>query len=131
MQKIVTWYENLSPITLSTIGEVYTDEVFFKDPFNEIIGVSSLEKVFEKMFEQIPTAKFFILDVVEEEDMAFMNWQLSFHAFGKDQVIHGASHLKFSGHKLNYHRDYWDSSEELFGKIPVVGPVFNLTRKVF
>lgn len=131
MQKIVKWYENLSPITLSTIDKIYDGEVFFKDPFNEIVGIENLKHVFEKMFEQVPTAKFYILDVVEEEEVAFMNWQMAFHAFGKDQIIHGVSHLKFFGNKLNYHRDYWDSSEELFGKIPVVGPVFNLTRKVF
>jgi steroid delta-isomerase len=131
MQRIVKWYENLSPITLSSIDTIYDDEVFFKDPFNEIVGIENLKSVFEKMFEQLPMAKFYILDVVEEEDVAFMNWQMSFKAFGKDQIIHGVSHLKFFGNKLNYHRDYWDSSEELFEKIPVVGPVFNLTRKVF
>lgn len=131
VQKVVKWYESLSPITLSSIGEVYADDVFFKDPFHEINGIAELKKVLERVFEQVPTAKFFILDVVEEEDIAFMNWQVAFMAFGKEQVIHGASHMKFAANKVNYHRDYWDSSEELFGKIPVVGSVFNLTRKVF
>lgn len=131
VQKVVKWYESLSPVTLSSIDDVYADDVFFKDPFHELNGVMELKKVFEKMFETVPTAKFFIMDVVEEEDIAFMNWQVAFMAFGKEQVIHGATHMKFAGNKVNYHRDYWDSSEELFGKIPVVGSVFNLTRKVF
>ena len=61
-----------------------------------------------------------------------MNWEMTFKAFGKEQVVHGASHLKFAdGLKLSYQRDYWDSSEEVFEKIPFLGAVFNLTRKVF
>lgn len=132
MHKTVSFFEQLSPITVSSVDEIYSHDVFFKDPFNEIKGIEKMREVYEKLFEQVPNAKFHVMEVVEDGRTAFMNWEMTFKAFGKDQVVHGASHLKFiDGPKLSYHRDYWDSSEEVFEKIPFLGAVFNLTRKVF
>jgi hypothetical protein len=39
-----------------------------------------------------------------------------------EQTIHGVSHIRFDASgKVNYHRDYWDTGEELYAKVPVLG----------
>ena len=47
-----------------------------------------------------------------------------------EQVIRGASHLKFDGEgRIRYHRDYWDAAEELYEKLPVLGGLMRLLKK--
>jgi len=42
----------------------------------------------------------------------------------------GSSHLRFNSDGLvEYHRDYWDASEELYEKLPVIGFVLKALKK--
>ena len=36
--RAVELFENLSPARLPDIGQLYADDAFFKDPFNEVNG---------------------------------------------------------------------------------------------
>jgi len=46
--------------------------------------------------------------------------------------IEGASHLLFNEAGLVVeHRDYWDSSEELLQKLPVIGALLRWLKKRF
>ena len=46
------------------------------------------------------------------------------------QVIHGASHLKFAADgKVLLHRDYWDTGEEIYMKLPVLGLLMRTLRR--
>jgi len=38
--------------------------------------------------------------------------------------------LKFdAAGKVNYHRDYWDAAEELYEKLPLIGPLMRGLRR--
>ena len=46
------------------------------------------------------------------------------------QKIHGASHLKFdTTGRIAYHRDYWDAADELYAKLPLIGPVMRYLKR--
>lgn len=50
---------------------------------------------------------------------------------GEVQVMRGVSHLQFDDQgKVCYHRDDWDTSEELYMKPPVLGALMRGLRKV-
>lgn len=62
-------------------------------------------------------------------------WTFNFRAArrggGEMQVIRGVSHLKFdAAGKVNYHRDYWDTGEELYMKLPAIGTLMRGLRRV-
>lgn len=46
------------------------------------------------------------------------------------QVIRGVSHLRFGEDgKVIYHRDYWDTGEELYAKLPLIGGAVRFLRR--
>jgi hypothetical protein len=45
--------------------------------------------------------------------------------------MRGVSHLKFDADgKVNFHRDYWDTAEELYMKVPLIGSLMRSLRRV-
>ena len=45
--------------------------------------------------------------------------------------MRGASHLRFdAAGKVVLHRDYWDAAEELYAKLPLIGPPMRLLRRM-
>ena len=53
LEELKSWYEGLTKESLEHINSFYTEDVFFKDPFNEFNGIGKLEKVFDHMFEKL------------------------------------------------------------------------------
>ena len=48
----------------------------------------------------------------------------------KEQTIRGGSHLILNADgKIVSHREYWDSAEELYEKLPVVGALMRWLKK--
>lgn len=124
LQRTVEFYEAISPETLSSIDRVYAADAFFKDPFNEVTGLSQVKDVFRHMFGQVDLPRFVVTTQVLQGDDAFLTWDFFFYMkrFSREQqCIRGASHLRFDDEgRISYHRDYWDTAEELYEKIPLL-----------
>lgn len=125
LERVVQFYEKLSEDSLSQLGRVYAECAFFKDPFNEVHGMSEIEQVFAHMFAQTDRPRFVVTERILQEDQAFLVWDFLFYAKrpgGEEWRIHGSTHLRFGQDGLIvHHRDYWDTAEELYEKIPVLG----------
>ena len=125
LQRVVDFFESISPETAHLLSDIYTDDVWFKDPFNEVHGIAPVRHIFTHMFDQLDAPRFVVTHSMLQEDQAFLTWDFLFRMkrFSSDeQCIRGATHIRFSGDgRVNYHRDYWDAAEELYEKLPVVG----------
>lgn len=133
VERVRAFFESISPEALRRIDEIYAADAFFKDPFNEVRGLERIRRIFEHMFVQVEAPRFVVREVVTDGRHAFLTWDFLFRArrLGEaQQVIHGASHLKFDADgRVNYHRDYWDAAEELYEKIPLLGGLMRLLRR--
>ena len=134
LARIVAFFEHIAPGDVARIGEVYASDAYFRDPFNDVRGVAEIARVYAHMFEQLDDCRFVVTGTVAQGDDAFLIWDFRFRIKrwrpAKVQTIHGASHLKFTADgKIGYHRDYWDAAEELYAKLPVIGPVLKLLRR--
>ena len=131
--RVRAFFESISPEALRRIDEVYAADAWFKDPFNEVRGVEPIRRIFEHMFEQVDSPRFVVREVVAEGDSAFLTWDFLFRSrrLGEaEQVIHGASHLRFGADgRVSYHRDYWDAAEELYEKIPLLGGLMRAVKR--
>lgn len=127
------FYENLSAQTLPEIRQLYAADAQFKDPFNEVEGVAAIESIFSHMFLTTQNPKFTILQSLQEAHHALLVWDFDFERqeFSQPVRIHGTSLISFNKEGLVVrHRDYWDSGEELYAKLPWVGGLFRwLARK--
>ncbi len=128
--QIITWYSSVTPETLNDINQYYTDDAYFKDPFNEFNGIEKIKLVFEHMFENMTNPHFIFVDQVIEKNQAFLTWDFCFEIKNKPYSIHGGSLLKINPEgKITYHRDYWDTGEELLAKLPILKLIYRQLRK--
>ena len=125
VQRIVVFFEHLTPQDLPRLAEIYTPGARFKDPFNDVQGVVAIQRIFEHMFVSLDGPRFVIRDAIVQGDQCFLSWDFSFRMkrFNRDMHrIHGGSHLQLSADgRIALHRDYWDAAEELYEKLPVLG----------
>jgi len=131
--RVVDFYESLSPDSLARIAEVYAADARFKDPFNEVCGLSAIEKVFRHMYEQVQEPRFRVSSRMEEGDEAWLAWEFEFRFRGwkeaELQCIRGATHLRFAADgRVATHRDYWDTGEELYARLPLLGTLMRWLR---
>jgi ketosteroid isomerase-like protein len=133
VERVRAFFESLSPESLPRIDEIYARDAYFKDPFNEVRGVAAIRRIFSHMFEQVDAPRFVVREVVAAGDSAFLTWDFRFRARrlgSAEQVIHGASHLRFAADgRVCHHRDYWDAAEELYEKIPLLGGLMRLLKR--
>ncbi|MEK6787951.1 MAG: nuclear transport factor 2 family protein [Pseudomonadota bacterium] len=130
LQRLAQWFETLSPDSLKTIAQFYTGTAYFKDPFNEVRDIRRIEHIFSDMFVQFQQPRFVIQEQLCDGHQALLTWHFLFQWRGKDWCILGSSHLRFNADGLvEYHRDYWDASEELYEKLPVIGFVLRALKK--
>ena len=131
---LVRYFETLSPQSVARLGDFYADHAHFKDPFNDVHGRAAIARVFEHMFAQLDAPRFVISERVVEGQAAFLTWDFHFgvRVWGRlhQRVIHGGTHLKFAPDgKVLLHRDYWDTGEELYAKLPVLGWLMRALRR--
>lgn len=133
LDDVVAFYESFGPADVERLGELYAADAYFKDPFNEVYGVEAIQRIFRHMFNQLEAPRFHIRErIVAADGSAVLIWEFCFRSrlLGGDQVLRGASHLRFAADgKVSFHRDYWDASEELYAKIPVLGALVRLLRR--
>ena len=128
VQRVVDFFEQLTPHSVSQFGEYYTEDAYFKDPFNEVRGLPAVTGIFSHMYVALHEPRFVVTGRVVQGDACFLVWDFVFRfkKFSPEvtQTVRGSSHLKFAADgRISFHRDYWDAAEELYEKLPVVGGV--------
>jgi len=123
-----TWYESLSLENLNQIDNFYTENCFFKDPFHQLNTRVALTELYVNMFKKYPDAKFIITNQINDQFESVLIWD--FYFSGKNK-IHGTSVLKFNAEgKISSHIDYWDTTEEIWLKVPIIGQMIKIFYKL-
>ncbi len=129
---LVTLFETLRPADVAQLGDYYTVDTYFKDPFNELKGLDGVQGVFRHMFSALIDPRFKVHDVLVQGDQCFLTWdfRFRFQAGEAEQTVRGASHLHLDAEgKVSSHRDYWDPAEELYEKLPVLGSLMRWLKR--
>ena len=126
VQRLVDFFEHLTPDTVEELPQIYAADARFKDPFNDVTGLPDIQGIFSHMFVALDQPRFVVLGRVVQGSQCFLTWEFRFRfkRFSPDteQVILGATHVVFNeAGQVILHRDYWDAAEELYEKLPVVG----------
>lgn len=133
LDRLITAFETLSPDNVGALADFYRADAYFKDPFNDVRGRAEIVFIFKHMYRQVDAPRFEIKQSILEGHDAFIVWEFCFRMKsrkGPELRIHGSSHLRFTpDHMVEYHRDYWDSAEELYEKIPGLGWLMRLLRR--
>ena len=134
LDKLASYFASVTEATLPQLRDLYAPDAYFKDPFNEVRDVASIEHIFAEMYVSLHEPRFLVHSKVEQGNQAFLTWDFNFRIKKYKphvvQTIRGSSHLKFDEQgRVCYHRDYWDAAEELYEKLPIVGGLMRFLKK--
>ena len=134
VDRIVAYFETLTPDRVADIGSLYDPHARFVDPFNDVVGLAAIEGIFAHMFVALEAPRCVVTERIVQGQQCFLTWDFHFRFknFQKNapQTIRGGSHLVFSEEGLvRLHRDYWDAAAELYEKLPVVGGLMRCLKK--
>ncbi len=124
---LVHRFETLTPASARDLSDLYTVDASFKDPFNDVQGRAAVERIFNHLFEQVHEPRFEVVGRVVDAPSVVIVWNLwhrgrrSAPPSSPDR-IHGVSLLSLAPDgRIAHHRDYWDTGEELWSKLPWIG----------
>jgi ketosteroid isomerase-like protein len=131
--RIVALFEQLAPADVARLSEFYAGDAHFKDPFNDVVGLPYIQRVFAQMFVALDEPRFVVRDVLVDGDQCMLTWDFLFRFRRFDRrphTVRGATHLRFDaqGH-VAVHRDYWDAAEEVYEKLPLLGVLMRWLKR--
>jgi steroid Delta-isomerase len=134
LRRLIDFFEHLTEQTVADMPRFYAGDAYFKDPFNEVNRVEDIARIFAEMFHQVDNPRFVVHTAFQSGQQVFMAWDFLFEMkrfkVGQVQCIKGSSHLQLNQNGLvQSHRDYWDTAEELYEKIPVLGGLMRWLKK--
>ncbi|MFO1318408.1 MAG: nuclear transport factor 2 family protein [Burkholderiales bacterium] len=134
LDPVVRYFETLTPASVAEIDRVYAPDAHFRDPFNEVHDVQSIRRIFEHMFDALIEPRFVVTNRIAEGAQAMVEWDFTFRIRrfrpSHGWSVHGVSHLRFAPDgRLSHHRDYWDTGDELYAKLPGIGPIVRFLKR--
>jgi len=129
--RYVTLIGSLTPANVGEIAGLVTDDVHFRDPFNETRGRAAYLHVLAHMFTILADVRFDIHTQVGEGSRRFLYWTFTAtHAMLGKISVEGVTRVELNEQGLICaHIDYWDSDSAFMARIPVAGAFIRLIRK--
>jgi steroid delta-isomerase len=132
VQTYIEFFEHLTPKDLQRLEIIFSADIHFKDPFNDVQGLDNLKRIFSHMFEQCVDPSFEVTDACRCGDRAYLRWDFHCKLKGRGEVyrLQGLSLVRFDTQGRVYeHIDYWDPAEQIYSRLPVLGWLLGLVRK--
>ncbi len=117
-------FEELTPEMLPDLARLWTEDVVFRDPFNDVRGIEASLAVYRHMYKTTDDPRFQVLDVAASEAGAYLKWRMTFRPKGKPETwtIEGMSDLTFAEDgRVRSHVDHWDAAGQLYEKVGGLG----------
>ncbi len=132
-EKIKHFFETLNQETpVESFKNIYADTVKFKDPFNEVEGVSAVHRIFAHMYENLDDPKFVVKEYIENKNVGYVKWDFNFTFKGEKQEnsFEGVSRFEMNTEgKVTSHVDFWDAAEHMYEKMPLLGSVLRFVKR--
>lgn len=124
------YLENLSPERLSELSSFVTEDVRFRDPFNDVQGIEAMRRVLMHMYENIQDVRFEVREVVSEGSVCLMSWRFDGCLRGRPWGFEGTSVVRFADDgRVVEHIDHWNSGRDLYEHLPVIGWLLAFLRR--
>ena len=116
--------------SLTRLLDLCAETIEFRDPFNHTFTKQAFSIVLEHMFKTVQGLKFEVHNIIGEDRLWVLKWTFT----GKIKPIGEVKIVGLTEVALNEeaqvirHIDYWDSGEEVYSKVPVLGALIRLIR---
>ncbi|MCB1724944.1 MAG: nuclear transport factor 2 family protein [Chromatiaceae bacterium] len=131
LRRYVRFFEELDLQSLQQVEHLFAPRALFQDPFNRVRGPAAIRRIFSDLLAQFPHTRFQVSEALGESALAYLRWQFQPRP-DRPLCIDGVSRVVFDDAGLVLeHIDYWDSSSQLFARLPVIGPPTRLLLRRF
>tara|TARA_Y100000746_G_scaffold124628_1_gene106575 strand:- start:194 stop:619 length:426 start_codon:yes stop_codon:yes gene_type:complete len=129
--KYKKFLETTDSSNLDGLEKFVSNEVIFRDPLHDVIGLESMANIFKQLFHKIDDVDYRIIDYAINNQDVFFNWELKGRLFKKPWRVDGVTNLKFNkGLKVSHQIEYWDVASGLYDYIPVIGTLTKFGKKI-
>ena len=125
LERLKDNFKDLQKADWSKLGEIYANDVLFKDPVHELRGLVSLEDYLSSMCTDLTDCRFEYLDQLVSGNSAYLKWEMHFKHPRLGQAVidvRGVSHIRWTD-KIDYHEDFYDLGAMLYERLPLLGSV--------
>jgi len=130
VEEYAEFMSNLSVETLPHLSRHVANDVFFRDPFNEVTGVDKMHQIFAHMFESMGEVRFEVLHCAMSGDTGLLNWSMAATLRGKPWEFAGMTKVEFDDEGLVVsHIDHWDAAREFYEHFPIIGWALKAIRQ--
>lgn len=124
------YLETLTPDKLADLKNYVTEDVRFKDPFNDVTGAIAMMRVFRHMFENVGNISFTVLHAVSVDNICLMAWRFQGQLRGVPWIFEGMSIVRFaSDGRVAEHIDHWDAARNFYERLPFIGWLLSRARR--
>ena len=126
------YYRSFLRKDLDKIDDIYDSDAIFKDPLNEVRGVSAIHCYRNNFCRSFSDFRVEFIDECIAMDRAYLKWNMYFKYKNKQRVysVRGVTQLLF-GEKIVYHEDIYNIGDMFYGKMPLVGNLAQTMMKKF
>jgi hypothetical protein len=117
--------ESLNADSVGSLRDCMTEDVRFRDPFNDVTGLDRTIRIFEHMFEALTDVRFVVMNMAvdqNEPECGMILWRLDAMFRGNPYRVDGMSEVRLSSDgRVIQHIDHWDSGRQFYERLPIVG----------
>ncbi|GAA0239973.1 nuclear transport factor 2 family protein [Marinomonas primoryensis] len=131
IERFKAFYQDVKHPQLDKIDDVYTEDVWFKDPVHELRGADKLHAYLSAMCVNVHSGRFEYLDQVVSDNTAYIKWNMHFKhpkLGNKTITVRGVSQVQFN-ERIYYHEDVYDLGELIYEHVPLLGAVVKGLKK--
>lgn len=135
INRYIAFFEELSPQTLHHAEGIFSTDVYFRDPFNELKNRDQLKQVFEDMFEQCDSyafkisSKYLVSGFPSNSFILKWRFKADIPKIGYLDFV-GLSEVEINSEgQVISHIDYWDSATHFYMKLPILKQLIGYIRR--
>lgn len=114
----------------SILNEIYSEDIVFKEPIQEIQGIENLKAYFNKLNDNLIECSFLFTDESVVYNKAFLSWEMDLKLKRpKKNVKASGISVLINEDKIISQRDYFDAGELFYENIPVLGGIIRSIKK--
>lgn len=131
LENYQTWLESLSPTNLNQpLQQLFNHQVYFKDPFNELRGLSDLQKLYNHKFSKLKDVEYRVHQKAGVDKTGYIEWRMYYQQAGKSHQINGLTKILLNDdQQIIVAIDYWDPLEFVYANNPVINGIIKLTSR--
>jgi steroid delta-isomerase len=124
------FWERLQPETVSVLKSLAVEDLHFRDPFHDLVGVGQVTAMLQRMFAQLGEPRFTVTAQATTGGIAFYRWGFTATARGRPIRIDGVSEVHFDEAGLVVaHLDHWDAASQVYAEVPLLGGMLGWLKR--